>query len=303
MFFKKEVISNILKSEYDAVSGFSRFVGTIVEGCLRKDPHRRFGVADILGLEGWDRFEDFEIDFRVCKSGRKQLVLDLEGSVDFGGEGKKKKKKKKKGGLQKKFNLHGYSKSISYFKNGKVREKEEGIIFEDKHKSLKLRIPEKNSKKSDLSSQLSNKIFSSTNKNNCLNNDSNFNFSNNRKNIKNNPPLTLTKKKNNHFDCQISLPYSPQNQNLSSKIFDPKKISHSRMMMTRNFLIEKLGKEKYEKIKNVYISQNCTKEKILAFLKEEEKGYYKLLEYTFKNKTPSTQYSSKISDLMKNFKF
>ena len=312
MFFNKEVIFNIIQCKFLPVDNkYSDLVKKLVNSCLKKNPNERFSIGDILEFEIFDDIRiDFKIDFlKVNKSSgrKKNLKLnmsDVEGKTSKKVIIKKKVKVKKKGVSQKKFNMHNYSKSISYFGNiDNNNKKEDNIIFDDKHKSLKLRIPEKNSKKSDLSSQLSNKLFSDTNKNNSLNNDSNFNFSNTEKNIKNNPPLTLTKKKNNHFDCKITLPYSPQNQNLSSKIFDPRKISHSRMMMTTNFLIDKLGKEKYEKIKNVYLSQNYTKEKIMGFLKKEEQGFFKLLEYTFKNKTPSTQYSSKITDLMKNFKF
>ena len=107
-------------------------------------------------------------------------------------------------------------------------------------------------------------------------------------------PLTCPTDKpvKNYFSIDKPIVFSPQN--LSTLIFNPQKKTNTRMAMTLNFIREKLGQDRFEIIKNSCRIKGLDKEHILSLLKPSEKDIFKLIEYVFKEQSPSTQDSGSL---------
>lgn len=116
-------------------------------------------------------------------------------------------------------------------------------------------------------------------------------------------PLTCSKTKpnKNYFEVDKQPLYSPQN--LSNLIFNPNKKSNTRLTMTLNFLKDKLGLDRFEKINEDYKSRGYNKEYIASLLKPSETEFIKIIEYVFNEQSPSTQDSGSLDLDMANMRF
>lgn len=108
-------------------------------------------------------------------------------------------------------------------------------------------------------------------------------------------PLTCPKIKpsQNYFSVDKPTLYSPQN--LSTLIFNPHKKTNSRMAMTLNFLRDRLGDDRFDKIKDFYDSKGSDRSFVFNMLKPTEKEFMKIIEYTFNEQSPSTQDSGSVN--------
>lgn len=129
-----------------------------------------------------------------------------------------------------------------------------------------------------------------------------YDFGKKKSNVKN-PPLTCTKNKlkNNHFQVGKPSLYSPQS--LSTFIFNPKRKTSMRLVMTLNFLKDKLGNEKFLRIKRICRERGFKRTEIIDLLDYKEKDFIKLIEYAFNEKSPSTQDSGSLNFDIYNMNF
>lgn len=95
------------------------------------------------------------------------------------------------------------------------------------------------------------------------------------------PPQSATKKET---------PPS-QNSQISSIIFDPEKATNKRQAMTVNFLKEKLGSEKFEIVRKMYVEKHCCLKDIEDLLTSSQRCLVKLFPVAFDFSTPTTQES------------
>lgn len=85
--------------------------------------------------------------------------------------------------------------------------------------------------------------------------------------------------------------FSAKKNTVSSLIFNPDKSSTKRQIMTSNFLREKLGVEKFEMLRKVYLGQHQSFTEIESFLSESQRCLIKLFPIAFDFSTPTTQES------------
>lgn len=95
------------------------------------------------------------------------------------------------------------------------------------------------------------------------------------------PPQSATKKET---------PPSQSSQ-ISSIIFDPEKATNKRQLMTVSFLKEKLGSEKFETVRKMYIERQCSLKEIEDLLTNSQRCLVKLFPVAFDFSTPTTQES------------
>ena len=105
-------------------------------------------------------------------------------------------------------------------------------------------------------------------------------------------PLTCPKSKlsNNYFSVE-KVPkqqHQPQ-QNLTSAVFNPQKKTNTRLLMTLNFLKDKLGDERFELIRTHYASRTSDRSFVSDLLKPAEKDMMTIIDYAFNEQSPSTQ--------------
>ena len=103
------------------------------------------------------------------------------------------------------------------------------------------------------------------------------------------PPLTCPNDKpsHNYFLVEKPILYSPQN--LSTLIFNPQKKTNARVAMTLNFLRDKLGSDRFNKIQARFNAKGLDRDYIAELLKPSEKDFIKIIEYAFNEQSPSTR--------------
>lgn len=111
------------------------------------------------------------------------------------------------------------------------------------------------------------------------------------------PTLIIPKSRNNsNFFPDLAKIESNKSKNstISSLIFNPLKKTNKRQIMTINFLKEKLGLEKFNKVQNLYQLKNRNLFEIESILTKSQKCLTKLFPMAFDFMTPTTQESVEI---------
>lgn len=102
-------------------------------------------------------------------------------------------------------------------------------------------------------------------------------------------PLTCPKSKpaNNYFAVE-KVP-KPTSQNLSNLLFNPRRKTNTRLAMTLSFLKDRLGVERFEMIRNHFLTKSSDRSFLMNLLKSDEKEFITIIDYAFNEQSPSTQ--------------